>query len=353
MAQNASDDEKFMRIALAEAAKANPSPNPKVGAVIAKNGELLSKGFHAEAGTPHAEIIAMQKLLPSQLSGSTLYVTLEPCSHYGRTPPCTTAIINSKIARVVFGAHDANPKVQGEEILLHANIDVVGGVLEKESRELNKFFFFAMENSRPHVTLKWAMSADGKISTAGGASKWITCEEMRMRARQIRGSSDAVLVGVGTILADNPTLGGPKHRIVLDSHLRTPANSKIFGSGNVVIFALKKGADMKRKAVLEKYGAKVFLLSHTTPKAILFQLHKLEIRSCFVEGGGETHARFVQQKLYDRIIIYLSPKLIGGKDAKTPVEGEGVKNVPKMPAHAITSITKIGNDVEIVMEKSF
>lgn len=344
------EDEKFMRLALEQAAKANPSPNPKVGAVIVKNGQILSMGYHTQAGMPHAEIEAMNKLSPDALRGSTLYVTLEPCNHYGRTPPCTDSIIKHGIARVVYGAKDSNPKTQGHQVLENAGLEVRGGVLEKESRELNKFFFFSMENNRPHVTLKWAMSADGKLCTKNGDSKWITGDETRMRARQIRASCDAVLVGVGTILADNPTLGGPKFRVILDSKLRTPQNAKIFSTGNVILVC-EKGAPQENEKALEKSGAQILRLLHTTPRYVLSALHKKEMRSVFVEGGGETHARFVSEKIFDRIIIYLSPKLIGGRDAKTPVEGEGMKAVPKTPAHSVIGITKIGNDVEIVMEE--
>lgn len=345
-----SEDEKFMRLALEQAAKANPSPNPRVGAVIVKNGQLIAKGYHAEAGMPHAEMEAMDKLSPDQLRGSTLYVTLEPCSHYGRTPPCTDAIIKHKITRVVFGAHDANPKVKGEEILLHAGIDVVGGVLESESRKLNKYFFFSMENSRPFVVLKWAMSADGKIATKTGDSKWITSETARARSRQIRSSCDAVLVGVGTILADDPALGGPKRRIILDSMLRTPPNSKIFSTGNVIIIC-NSSADKKKSAALEKSGGKIIALKQMTVKSILSALHKAEIRSLFVEGGGETHATFVEANLFDCIAIYFSPKIVGGRDAKSPVGGIGISSMAKAKQLQITSVAKIGNEVEIVLEK--
>lgn len=344
------DDEKFMRVALEHAAKANPSPNPRVGACIVKNGQLLSSGFHAQAGLPHAEIEAMRKLSPSQIRGSTLYVTLEPCSHHGRTPPCTDAITKSGIARVVYGAQDPNPKVQGEEMLETAGVEVEGGVLSAESRAINQYFFFAMENKRPHVTLKWAMSLDGKIAAKTNASKWITGEEARARARQLRAQRDAVIVGVGTVLADDPTLAGPKFRVILDSSLRTPPSSRVFASGSTIIICSKKH-DAAKASALTSAGAKIIPLVHTTPKAVLFALSKEGVNSVFVEGGSETHARFVAEKLYDTVIAYISPKIIGGKDAKTPVGGVGLNSIPRTPDLEIKSIAKIGNDVEIMLER--
>ncbi|HOP09432.1 MAG TPA: bifunctional diaminohydroxyphosphoribosylaminopyrimidine deaminase/5-amino-6-(5-phosphoribosylamino)uracil reductase RibD, partial [Candidatus Methanofastidiosa archaeon] len=241
------EDEKYMARALALARKGFTSPNPMVGAVLVRNGAIIGEGHHVAAGLPHAEINALEGV---DAEGSTLYVTLEPCSHHGRTPPCTDAIIESGIVKVVCAMEDPNPKVRGIELLREAGIEVEVGLLEWEAMRLNEIYIKHMTTGLPFVLLKTAMSLDGKISTFSGDSKWITSKPSRSYSRQLRARYDSILVGVNTVIRDDPSLkaenGKDPLRIVLDSGLRSPPHSKVFDDGNVIVVT-SRGSDPSRR----------------------------------------------------------------------------------------------------------
>lgn len=286
-------------------------PNPLVGAVIIKNGDVVAKGYHKKVGFPHAEIEAIHAA-NTNLSGSTLYVNLEPCSHFGRTPPCVDAIIKSEIKRVVCSTLDPNPKVAGSgvEKLRQAGIAVVVGVLEDEAKKLNETFFTFHTKKRPFVAIKFAASLDGKIATRTGDSKWITNEKARKFGRILRGEYQAILVGVNTVLKDNPNLGtrirGLKDpiRIILDSHSKIPKGAQVLRDTNVLI-----------------------INEQITIPRLLTRLKEREIISILVEGGGNTLGHFVDSGLVDKVYTFHAPLLIGGEKAISSVEGKGFSTI--------------------------
>jgi diaminohydroxyphosphoribosylaminopyrimidine deaminase/5-amino-6-(5-phosphoribosylamino)uracil reductase len=316
---------KFMKLALSLARKSNPSPNPRVGAVVVKNGKIIGKGYHKRAGMPHAEIEAMRNAerRGHDVKGATLYITLEPCCHSNkRTPPCTKAIIGKGISEVICAMKDPNPHVNGKGIkeLRRNGIDVSVGMLEKEVREINKGYIKSMEKGLPYVAVKMAMSLDGKIATEGGESKWISCRKSRDIVHKLRKEYDAVMVGVNTVLSDNPSFIQNPVRIIVDSGLRTPENAKIFDSGKVIILTTKKSKSPGVKFVVTK-GKRVDL------RQAFKELPKLGVLSILAEGGGELNGSLFDEKLVDRIYFFTAPKIIGGKNAKTPVEGDGIKKL--------------------------
>lgn len=342
---------KYMRIAFALAKKGNPSPNPYVGAVIVRNEKIIGKGYHKKAGMPHAEVKAianqeevlasLKKGICSSLEnkefakGATMYVNLEPCNHYGRTPPCTDAIIKAGIKKVVFGMNDPNPNVRGggEEELRKNGIEVKKGVLENEAKKLNEVFIKYTKTKMPFVVLKIAMSMDGKIATKTGDSKWITSEKTRKYVHKLRSKYDAILVGINTILKDNPLLttriNGKKNpiKIILDSKLRIPISANVIDSN--LIMATSKKYNVKKKRILESKGAKIIVCGKNTIllKILLRKLGKLGITSVLVEGGSEIHGSFFDEKLVDKIILFYAPKIIGGKEAKIAIGGKGIENM--------------------------
>ena len=261
------NEEKFMREALriAKNAEGRTSPNPMVGAVIVRDEKIIAEGWHRKAGTPHAEIHALN-MAGDLAKDSTLYVTLEPCSHFGRTPPCANAIVNAGIKKVVIAMTDPNPKVAGRgiEILKNAGIEVEVGILEDQARRLNEVFIKWITTQKPFVTLKTAMSLDGKIAAATGQSQWITSEESRRKVHQLRDINDAIMVGIGTVLADNPSLttridGGKNPiRIIVDSQLRTPINANVIVDGQAkTIIATTKNAPAEKFDALKKFGVEI------------------------------------------------------------------------------------------------
>ncbi len=324
------EDNIFIKetLRLAKKGLGKTHPNPMVGAAIVKNGNVIAKGYHRQVGFPHAEIEAFKKITEN-LTGATLYVNLEPCSHYGKTPPCVDAIIRLGIKRVVFSTFDPNPKVSGKGAakLKKANIDFVVGVLEKEARVLNEAFFTFHEKKRPFIVLKFAASLDGKIATKTYDSLWITSQKARKFSRKLRDNFQAILVGVNTVINDNPHLGGNQTqplRIILDSSLRIPLNSKVLRDNNVLI-ATTENATKQKKSLLEKRGIQVILFrGNKVPLQKLMQeLAKREIISVFVEGGGQTLGSFVDEKLVDKVYAFHAPILIGGKQAIS-IAGEGI-----------------------------
>jgi len=350
-----------MALELAEKGRSSTSPNPMVGSVVVKNGKVISHSYHRRAGTLHAEAIALNKA-GKKAKGATLYVNLEPCSHRGRTPACTDAIIKSKIKRVYCAMIDPNPLNNGRsiKILKKNNIDVNIGLLKKDAERLNEAFIKYITKKMPFVTLKAAESLDGKIATKIYDSKWITSDEARDYAHKLRSEVDAILVGVNTVIKDNPLLTSRRPRspikVILDPDLRIPERAKIFSkcspSLNIIV-VLKES--LNDKAILEKIKrlSKRGILVIACPekdaridlKFLLKELAELEISQLLVEGGGETLAGFIEGGLVDRVLFFIAPKIIGGKDAITSVEGQGVDRVRKSLKLKDIKIEKIGEDI--------
>src|SRR5699024_892490 len=353
-----------MKLALqvAESVKGQTSPNPPVGAVIVKDGVIRGIGAHLQAGEDHAEIAAM-KMAGAHCEGATIYLTLEPCSHVGKTKPCADAIIAQKFKRVVVAVEDPNEKVAGKGIakLKDAGIDVTLGVLEEEARILYDVFFHYITSKTPFITLKSAVSLDGKTATKTGESKWITGEDARKDVHHYRHTHDAILVGVNTVLQDDPLLTtrikGGKHptRIILDSHLRTPLEANVVQNDDTkTIIFVGRGVEDEKIALYEKLSH-VSIISLETDslsiRSIVGILGKLDIASLFVEGGATVNDAFLQAGLINQYIIYLAPKLIGGKDAPTAITGEGFAHMTDIFELEISHVEKIGEDVKIIATK--
>ncbi len=335
------EDIAFMKVALREAKKGlgRTSPNPPVGAVVVKNGKIVGKGFHQKAGTPHAEIHALRKA-GEAAKGATLYVTLEPCNHYGRTPPCTKAILNAGISRVVIGCRDPNPIAQGgAKFLASQGLEVICGVLEKECAELSRFFLKAVKTNLPWVIAKAALSLDGRIATKTGDSKWITDEKARRFGHRLRNIVDAILVGRGTVEADDPALtcrlsrGHDPIRIILDSSLRLSPKKKVFNlsSSAPTIIACTETAPLEKTKIFIDKGIEVWPLPSKDGKvsihALLKRLIQKGILSLLVEGGAKVHGSFFDENLVDEVYFFFGPVIIGGEKAKVAVLGRGPKKL--------------------------
>jgi diaminohydroxyphosphoribosylaminopyrimidine deaminase/5-amino-6-(5-phosphoribosylamino)uracil reductase len=326
------NDELYMRLALKLARKGlgKTSPNPMVGAVIVKDNRVIASGYHHAFGQDHAEVNALKKAKKSA-AGATLYVTLEPCRHYGKTPPCTDAIIKSKIARVVIGTLDPDPRMQGESVKLlkQKGIKTTVGVLEADCRTLNEKYIKHRTTGLPYVTLKWAQTLDGRIATAKGSSRWIASQESLKLAHQLRAINDAILVGVSTVVKDNPELttrlvkGRNPLRIILDSKLRIPLNAKVLQNQDKAktLIATTTSADKQKLAILQKMGIEVLITPPDKKGRVdLTKLLKLlgerEITSLLVEGGGEVITSFLRLNLLDKLAVIIAPKILGkGTDA--------------------------------------
>lgn len=338
------EDEKYMRLALelAEKGRGLTSPNPYVGAVVVKGGRIVGKGYHKKAGGPHAEIYALRQA-GSRAKGATLYVSLEPCRHYGRTPPCADTIISSKVKRVVAAMKDPNPLNNGRGFsdLRKKGIEIKVGILEDEARKLNEAFVKYITTKIPFVTVKAAQSLDGKIATRSGDSKWITCECSRRVTHHLRGKVDAILVGVETILKDNPLLSvrvknknlKQPAKIILDSRLRMPSTARIFSKdspGKVIIATTKLASENKLK-VLEKKGAEILISEseggRVDLKSLLKTLAQRGITHLLIEGGGEVIASAFEASVVDKVLFFIAPKIIGGRQAPTSVEGLGINRI--------------------------
>lgn len=343
----------FMRLALRLAAKGTPSPNPYVGAVIVKGGKIIGQGYHKKAGMPHAEVEALASLKnPQDAKGATMYVNLEPCNHYGRTPPCTEAIKKAGIGKVVFAMDDPNVDVKGggEDELRKNRIAVETGILESEAEKLNEVFVKYAKTKMPFVVLKAAMSMDGKIATRTGDSKWITGEKARKHAHKLRSRYDAVLVGINTLLKDDPLLTarirgarGPI-KVVLDGALRIPANAKAVDSN--LIAATSEKHDSERRRELERKGAKIIVCGkgRVELETLLRKLGGMGITSVLVEGGGEVHGSFFDERLVDKVVLFYAPKIIGGTEAKAAVGGMGIEKIPSAIRLKGGKMKKIGGD---------
>jgi len=349
--------EMFMDEALKLGAKGLgwTNPNPMVGAVIVKNGKIIGRGYHKRAGGPHAEIEALAGA-GAHARGATLYVNLEPCAHFGKTPPCVEAIINAGIKRVVCSAIDPNPRVQGRGIarLKQFGISVSVGVRKEQARSLNEAFFVFHEKRRPFVALKFAMSLDGKLASRTGDSQWLTGEKARAFARDLRGAYQAILVGVNTVIRDTPHLGvrtkGMKDpmRIILDSRLRIPMNAPVLRDANVIIAITSSAPKVKIKN-LEKRGIRVLIFKGariSIPK-LLAELRKQEIISVFVEGGGDILGSFIDAKIADTVYVFCAPLLVGGAGAVS-IGGKGVQKIARALRFKTVSVKSFGDDVLIV-----
>lgn len=353
------EHEKYMRLALenARATEGQTAPNPQVGAVLVKDGRIIGVGAHLKPGEPHAEIHAL-RMAGEKAKGATAYVTLEPCSHHGRTGPCAEALVQAGVKRVVVAALDPNPLVSGRGISLleQAGIEVIQGICEQEAIRMNEVFNKYIVAKRPFVTLKAASTLDGKIATHTGSSKWITSEAARQDVHQLRHINQAILVGVQTVIADDPQLntrldgGRSPIRIVLDSRLRIPDQARMLHDGGapVYIFAGAQ-ANRARKQQLEAWGAKVFLTQgeRTDLAEVLDVLGSLEISSLLVEGGGEVHASFINQGLADKLVLYIAPKLVGGVAAPGFIGGVGVSLMGEAIVLRDMRVEMVGPDLKL------
>jgi diaminohydroxyphosphoribosylaminopyrimidine deaminase / 5-amino-6-(5-phosphoribosylamino)uracil reductase len=356
--------DRFMRRALelAERGRGLTSPNPMVGAVVVTpDGEVAGEGFHARAGGPHAEVEAL-RAAGSRARGATLYVTLEPCSHHGRTPPCAPAVIEAGVARVVAAIADPNPLVSGRGFaeLRAAGLEVVTGVGAAAAEDQNRAFLTAMRERRPHVTLKAGMTLDGKIADLHGASRWITGEPARQHAHRLRSESDAIVVGIGTVLRDDPELtvrlGRPwprePLRVVLDTGARTPVGARLLRAGRPSCALIAVGADAPDTRVKELAATGATIVSCRTRDgrvdlgALLTELFAREVRAVLVEGGGEVHGAFLDAGLVDRVAMFTAPLLIGGRGATAVVEGAGRELKSAVRLGAFT-VTPLGDDLLI------
>lgn len=344
-------------IELAKRARGFTSPNPMVGAVIVKDGKVIGEGYHERCGELHAERNALASLTESA-EGATIYVTLEPCCHYGKTPPCTEAIIEHKLAKVVIGSRDPNPLVSGKgaAILRKAGIEVVEDFMREECDAINPIFFHYITTKRPYVAMKYAMTMDGKIATRTGASKWITGEAARNHVQTLRHAYKGIMVGIGTVLADNPMLncrmqgGMDPVRIVCDTHLRIPMDCQIVQTADTIETILATSTNEKEKIdQLIKKGVQILQIPEKDGcidlNLLMQTLGEKGIDSILLEGGGRLNDSFLREKLIQKAYVYLAPKIFGGEDAKTPVEGIGI-SLPEQSANfKLQQIQQIEEDI--------
>ena len=352
-------DESYMREALriAEYARGRTSPNPLVGAVIVRDGTIVASGWHRAAGEPHAEIHAL-RMAGELARGATLYVTLEPCAHHGRTGPCAEAVIAAGLARVVVALSDPNPLVAGRGIhlLTAAGIEVTTGICEDEARRQNEIFLKWVTTKRPFVTLKTAMTLDGKIASHTGASQWITGAAARARVHAYRNEYDAILVGIGTVLADDPSLttrlehgtGKNPLRIVLDSEARTPLDAKLVADGAApTIIVVSERADHRRVNLLRACGAEVVTLGaqRVDIAALLDYLGARDITSLFVEGGAAVNWSLLAGGSVNKVHAFIAPMLMGGETAKTPIGGTGFDSPQTALRLRDVTVEQLGADI--------
>ena len=359
-------DQNYMlqAIQLAKQGEGWTNPNPMVGAVIVKNGRIIGKGYHKKCGELHAERNAIASLTESA-EGATIYVTLEPCCHYGKTPPCTEAIIEQKIKRVVIGSRDPNPKVSGKGIkmLQEAGIEVIEDFMREECDRLNPVFFHYITTKTPYVVMKYAMTLVGKIATKTGASKWITGEAARAEVQHMRHRYMGIMAGIGTVLADDPMLNvrveGWKSpiRILCDSGLRIPLDGQIVKSAGkyrtIVAYADSENTEAKRKR-LHEMGVETICCPDENNQVDLKKLMKYlgeeGIDSILLEGGGTLNDSALRAGIVQEVQAFIAPKLFGGMNSKTPVEGIGVRFPSEAVKLKCTDICQIGEDIRITCQ---
>lgn len=372
-------EEKYMRraIELAKKGSGHVNPNPLVGAVIVRDGEIIGEGYHECYGQLHAErnAIANAKKRWNSLEGSTIYVTLEPCCHYGKTPPCTEAIIEEKIARVVVGSDDPNPLVSGKgfQMLREKGIEVIPHFLKEECDAMNHVFFHYIRTGTPYVAMKYAMTMDGKIACYTGDSKWVTGEESRAHVQTLRNHYKGIMAGIGTVLADDPMLncriegGRDPIRIITDSHLRIPMDSQLVRTAGQqpLIVACLPDADEEKAAQLQEKGVEVLRIPGVTTADIteeqkevislpvlMKELGARKIDGILLEGGGQLNESALQAGIVDRIYCYIAPKIFGGAQAKTPVEGQGLTRAADAWQFNRIGMQEFGQDILLEYEKA-
>ena len=352
----------LLAIELARQGEGHTAPNPMVGAIIEKNGKIIGAGYHEKYGEPHAERNALSNCIENP-KGATIYVTLEPCCHHGKQPPCTQAIVDAGIKRVVVGSRDPNPMVSGKgnDFLRAHGIEVIEDFMREECDKLNGPFFHYIKTKMPYVVMKYAMTLDGKIAAYTGESKWVSGEISREHVHSLRNKYTGIMVGVGTVLNDNPELtcriegGRSPIRIICDTHLRTLVDCKVVETAKEVptIIGTCQTDKDKHKAYIDK-GCEIIVVpekeGHVDVKAFLKELGKRKIDSILLEGGGTLNWTFVREGLINRIVTYISPKILGGADAKSPVEGLGFQNPQKSLKLEIVNISHMGDDILIESE---
>jgi len=359
-------DQNYMlqAIQLAKQGEGWTNPNPMVGAVIVKNGRIIGKGYHKKCGELHAERNAIASLTESA-EGATIYVTLEPCCHYGKTPPCTEAIIEQKIKRVVIGSRDPNPEVSGKGIkmLQEAGIEVIEDFMREECDRLNPVFFHYITTKTPYVVMKYAMTLDGKIATKTGASKWITGEAARAEVQHMRHRYMGIMAGIGTVIADDPMLNvrveGWKSpiRILCDSGLRIPLDGQIVKSAGkyrtIVAYADSENTEAKRKRLHEMGVETIWCPDENNQvdlKKLMRYLGEEGIDSILLEGGGTLNDSALRAGIVQEVQAFIAPKLFGGMNSKTPVEGIGVRFPSEAVKLKCTDICQIGEDIRITCQ---
>src|SRR5882762_4895286 len=340
-------------------------PNPRVGCVIAREARIVAEGWHERAGDAHAEVVAL-RAAAAQAAGATVYVTLEPCSHQGRTPPCVAALVQARVARVVFAATDPNPQVDGRGAagLRSAGIAVESGLMASEALDLNCGFVKRMQQGRPWVRLKLAMSLDGRTALAGGASRWITGEAARQDVQHWRARSSAILTGIGTVLADDPRLdvrvpgdpaGGEARqplRVVLDRHLRTPPGARLLSGGGEVLLLTAQGSlkDVQSGMRLTARGVRIETVPEENERlslgAVLDRLGELEVNELQVEAGPTLAGDLVRQSLVDELLLYVAPKLLGDK-ARPLLELPEPAELSAARAFTLTDSQPLGDDLRL------
>lgn len=351
--------QKYMDLAidLAQKGRGQVNPNPLVGAVIVKDDVIIGRGYHEKYGGPHAERQALAACTQSA-AGATLYVTLEPCCHHGKTPPCTEAIIDNKISRVVIGSTDPNPLVSGKgiEILRQQGITVITGVREEACQELNTVFFHYIKTKTPYVLMKYAMTLDGKIATHTGKSKWITGAEARQAVHQTRSEVAGIMVGVNTVLQDDPLLtcriedGKNPSRIICDSHLRTPLTAQVVATARKIpTYLATCSRDQHKIKRFEIMGCKILAVppagDHLNLQELMVQLGQEGIDSILLEGGGTLNFSALKSGIVNKLQVYLAPKIFGGAAAKTPVEGPGLEDPAEAFQFTDRKIKSFGADI--------
>lgn len=353
------NNELLMKRALRLAAKARgmTSPNPMVGALIVKEGEIISEGFHRKTGTPHAEALAIGRAGENAV-GSTLYVTLEPCCHTEkRTPPCTKAVINAGIKKVIIGMIDPNPKVSGKGIseLQKAGIETTSGILEAEAKKLNESYIKYITTGKPLVILKVAMTLDGKIATPKGQSRWITSEKSRRMVHRLRSSIDAVMTAIGTVKADDPQLtarikgGRNPLRIIIDPDLEIPLNSKVLQVPPETTIIARKSAAEKKKKILLNRGVQIieYKGEKVNLQWLMKKLGEKEITSVLIEGGSSLNAHALKEGIVDKVMFFIAPKIIGGKESFPAVGGESFRRLEEAYRLKDVKIKRVGEDILI------
>lgn len=351
--------ETYMKraIALAWKGKGHTSPNPMVGCVVVKDGQIIAEGYHEHIGGFHAERNALTHCI-EDTEGAELYVTLEPCCHYGKTPPCTEIILEKKIRKVYIGSMDPNPLVAGKgvRILQEHGVEVECGICKEECDRMNEVFFHYIQYKTPFVVMKYAMTLDGKIACANGDSKWVTGEAARNRVQQMRWQYSGIMAGIGTVLADDPLLncriekGVDPVRIICDSSLRIPLESQIVQTAKeipTIVVTTKRARQQEKWKVLQQAGVEVLQQEQegeVDMQALMHTLGEKGIDSILLEGGGALNGSALKAGIVQRVNCFIAPKLVGGERAKSPVEGEGMDVMAQAAQLTQVTMEQVGSD---------